>query len=781
MKKKNKTILIILALLTTTILFLSLNITNAAGRTYFTPTPIIPNDSVYWDFNVSDTLGWKLEAYNGSDLMLAWDIIYNVSAFPYFKNYSGGLNHYYGVQVRGMIFNTSTNSLEEIPLSYLFPYFNYSLVNFTYSDFVGAEPGFSPYSLPVNPFIPINGTTLMMQWCAQGLLDDYSAFINDPSPIVTYPDSNTIRFENSIGSGEYVETSYYNNGTLKSAVVNTTQSGYYPEGFVYNITRIFDFNPIDELEWELDIGDVFYTGNTGYNGTIMGEIKYEIVDIINSTADFMGLPIIVQEIRANESLWDNNTKTWIVLSNMNNISIGIANEQNVAVMGPRFPGPPLIVPNGTRGKDLAEAFSIFTMMNPELEITYGDYWVRMINTTDQGYAYTEYLQNGLMKYLYTKNLMSPIDTVMFYKNSTIINGDYNFEIEPYGTDEFQANVNMSVSGDTLLLFAGMNLNPTNVTLDDGLLFIDLFLNDTDNLQGLVNITIDYDNAKYRNIKLWWFNMSAYGGIGDWIEIPYTVPGAGKLEVLVDHVSFFALSGNSLPGPFTLNENATDPDTDGIFDLYWGISAGADNYSVYESTSPITVLTGSETLIATEIDQLIKPVTKTVNGTFYYVVAANNKYGFTLSDDVQVIVAIPVVVEIPPLEPPGSFELSSNADDPDDDGNFTLTWTASNRAVNYTVYVHSSFITTITSSLTVLVTDTTSRSLVLSDYDNGTYYFIVVAHNNAGDTLSNCIQVDVDLPEGGGEEIPGYNLYFLLILFPVITAFLIRKRLKKIKN
>jgi len=47
MKNKNNTFLIILLLSTTAISFLSLNITKATGRTYFAPTPDLPNDSVY--------------------------------------------------------------------------------------------------------------------------------------------------------------------------------------------------------------------------------------------------------------------------------------------------------------------------------------------------------------------------------------------------------------------------------------------------------------------------------------------------------------------------------------------------------------------------------------------------------------------------------------------------------------------------------------------------------------------------------------------------------------
>jgi len=127
-----------------------------------------------------------MDLYNGTDLMQTKDMIFNVTAFPYFIDPltpPNGMN-YYGVQLRGMNFNMTTNSMEEIPLSPQHPYFNYSLVNFTASDFVGTGPPNFENSLFFNPFIPINGT-LMIQWCAERLVDDYSMFINDASPYIT--------------------------------------------------------------------------------------------------------------------------------------------------------------------------------------------------------------------------------------------------------------------------------------------------------------------------------------------------------------------------------------------------------------------------------------------------------------------------------------------------------------------------------------------------------------------------------------------------------------------
>ncbi|MBY9004458.1 MAG: hypothetical protein KGD73_10835 [Candidatus Lokiarchaeota archaeon] len=95
--------------------------------------------------------------------------------------------------------------------------------------------------------------------------------------------------------------------------------------------------------------------------------------------------------------------------------------------------------------------------------------------------------------------------------------------------------------------------------------------------------------------------------------------------------------------------------------------------------------------------------------------------------------------------PGPFILSSDADDPDEDGSFTLSWTESEEADSYSIYQHSSFITEITGELILLADGITDLELVLDGYPDGTYYFIVVAHNEYGDTLSNCIQVVVDIP------------------------------------
>ncbi|MFX1590196.1 MAG: hypothetical protein ACFFC1_18810 [Promethearchaeota archaeon] len=102
--------------------------------------------------------------------------------------------------------------------------------------------------------------------------------------------------------------------------------------------------------------------------------------------------------------------------------------------------------------------------------------------------------------------------------------------------------------------------------------------------------------------------------------------------------------------------------------------------------------------------------------------------------------ITLIVIIPP-----PFTLSSNAGTPDTDGSFTLMWISSDGANNYSMYRHFSYITEINESLTPLAEMITDLNLTLSGYSNGTYYFIVEAHNIYGNTLSNCIKVIVQIP------------------------------------
>jgi len=159
----------------------------------------------------------------------------------------------------------------------------------------------------------------------------------------------------------------------------------------------------------------------------------------------------------------------------------------------------------------------------------------------------------------------------------------------------------------------------------------------------------------------------------------------------------------------------------------------------------------------------------LNGTFFYGGGAGN-YTFDFVDTNANLTILG-------LSPPGAFTLSSNASNPDTDGSFDLMWTASSGAENYTVYLSSSFITEINGSLTVLADNIVVQSMALSGYADGTYYFIIVAHNSVGDTLSNCISITI-AKEGGLPEILGYDVMLIGAVLGIAIALIIKKKHRK---
>jgi parallel beta-helix repeat protein len=94
--------------------------------------------------------------------------------------------------------------------------------------------------------------------------------------------------------------------------------------------------------------------------------------------------------------------------------------------------------------------------------------------------------------------------------------------------------------------------------------------------------------------------------------------------------------------------------------------------------------------------------------------------------------------------PASFNLTSDADTPDNDGEFNLYWNNSIGADNYTVYTHNKTITEINSTVTEVINGLTNNSYFISGKNNGTYYYVIVAFNEYGNITSNCIKINVSI-------------------------------------
>jgi len=140
-----------------------------------------------------------------------------------------------------------------------------------------------------------------------------------------------------------------------------------------------------------------------------------------------------------------------------------------------------------------------------------------------------------------------------------------------------------------------------------------------------------------------------------------------------------------------------------------------------------------------------------------------------------------------IESPGGFTLWSNADNPDDDGNFTLIWSVSPRVNNYSLY-YSNISANIDIESEIPWVQTIWSNDIDISLENGTYYFLVVARNNYGYAVSNytsvTVQIETNGPtDGNGQpppEIPGYSILVAYLSISGIVFVILIKTKKNLK-
>lgn len=138
-----------------------------------------------------------------------------------------------------------------------------------------------------------------------------------------------------------------------------------------------------------------------------------------------------------------------------------------------------------------------------------------------------------------------------------------------------------------------------------------------------------------------------------------------------------------------------------------------------------------------------------------------------------------------IESPGGFTLWSNADNPDDDGNFTLFWSISPRVNNYSLYYSN-----ISANIDIESEIPWVQTIWSNDIDislgNGTYYFLVAARNNYGYAVSNytsvTVQIETNGPtDGNGQPPPGIPGYSIFVAYLSITGIIFVILIKTKKN
>ena len=100
--------------------------------------------------------------------------------------------------------------------------------------------------------------------------------------------------------------------------------------------------------------------------------------------------------------------------------------------------------------------------------------------------------------------------------------------------------------------------------------------------------------------------------------------------------------------------------------------------------------------------------------------------------------------------PDNFTLSTNKNIVCEGGIFTLSWTPSEGADNYSVYSSPKNITKIDGDSTLVKNNLTRLNYSIIASDIGLLYYVIVAYNKSGATLSNCVKIQIIESEGSSE-------------------------------
>ncbi len=208
---------------------------------------------------------------------------------------------------------------------------------------------------------------------------------------------------------------------------------------------------------------------------------------------------------------------------------------------------------------------------------------------------------------------------------------------------------------------------------------------------------------------------------------------GKTKMLDSDTDIFLLKIFPSPSDFELSTDASPYDIDGAFNLFWTESLDADNYSLYQSDKEITNINGSINEIVSGNTNRTYLLTNLARGIYYYKVISFNMYGNASSNSIRVVVQFP----------PGGFVLSQPLPVINTDGTIILSWSNSSGALNYSAYVNNVFIDDINNKGNLIQEGLTNNScLAGEELVDGVYYFVVVASNEVGQTMSNCVSVTV---------------------------------------
>ncbi len=227
-----------------------------------------------------------------------------------------------------------------------------------------------------------------------------------------------------------------------------------------------------------------------------------------------------------------------------------------------------------------------------------------------------------------------------------------------------------------------------------------------------------------------------------------------------------------PSPPVLTINTLSPTTSFDISIEWTPSPGADNYTLYRYTSPITssnlnLTANLKTIIGTTTTDTVPGI-----GRWYYAVVATNAPGSSNPSN------SPYIDIQEELEPPSPPVLTITTPSPTTSFDILVEWTTSAGADNYTLYRYISPINSSNLNLATevkIITGTTTTNTVPGI---GRWYYVVIATNETGSSdLSNYDFIDVEEapPSGSPAAIPGYTLYFIGLTGIMMTVIVYKKK------
>jgi hypothetical protein len=318
---------------------------------------------------------------------------------------------------------------------------------------------------------------------------------------------------------------------------------------------------------------------------------------------------------------------------------------------------------------------------------------------------------------------------LFHKSSSIPLWDYKAGQNVYSVD-ISSDGNYIIAGTgyrTVHLFERTNPTP---------------IQNYDTPASAVSVSISSDGSYFTAGTDWGSDdrLFFYDKISNESIWDYPVSGVNSV-VISENGKYIALaSGNTQlsliytcpPNPPSLTSDAGNPETDGSFNLSWSISGNFAKFAIYTNTDYINDINDTVSLLYDNIQDLSYLVS-TYSGIHYYVVVAFNGSGHSISNCISVDVQIV----------PQSFILSTNARNPDTDGNYDLFWTQSLGANYYNVYSSDQYIFDINHTITLLQSGIVDLNYSISSQPYREYYHIVVAFNEYGNASSNNVYINVN--------------------------------------